>query len=333
MKRANPSALFLALALAAMAQKGVTDELGDANHTAPPTPASDAGPPTKSADPTGPPASAEASAPSGTLESICLMVEAAAAANGLPPDFFAAVIWQESSFRPDAVGPVTRNGQRAEGIAQFMPGTASERRLLDPFDPVQALPKSAEFLRELLDQFGNLGLAAAAYNAGPKRVHDWIAGQGGLPRETRNYVRAITGISVDDWAGVGRSVKPAERNRSRPTCRELTTVLRRSPNPFVAELEKRVTDGVAKPWGVELSAGFSRAKALKFYSAAESKYRALLAGHDPSILRTTNRSRGMSDFYQIRVGADTRPEANKLCASLRAAGGACMVLRNPRGGA
>ena len=334
MKRANPSALFLALALAAMAQKGVADELGDANHTAPPpTPASDATPPTKSADPQRPPASAEASAPSGTLESICLMVEAAAAANGLPPEFFAAVIWQESSFRPDAVGPVTRNGQRAEGIAQFMPGTASERRLLDPFDPVQALPKSAEFLRELLDQFGNLGLAAAAYNAGPKRVHDWIAGEGGLPRETRNYVRAITGISVDDWAGVRRDVKPAQGNRSRPTCRELTTVLRRSPNPFVAELEKRVSDGVAKPWGVELSAGFSRAKALKFYSAAESKYRALLAGHDPSILRTANRSRGMSDFYQIRVGADTRLEANKLCASLRAAGGACMVLRNPHGGA
>jgi Transglycosylase SLT domain/SPOR domain len=333
MKRTNPSALFLALALAAMAQKGVAGEFGDANHTAPPTPASDAGPPTKSADPKESPASAEASTPPGTLDSICLMVEAAAAANGLPPEFFAAVIWQESSFRPDAVGPVTRNGQRAEGIAQFMPGTASERRLLDPFDPVQALPKSAEFLRELLDQFGNLGLAAAAYNAGPKRVHDWIAGQGGLPRETRHYVRAITGISVDDWAGVGRAAKLAQGNRSRPTCRELTTVLRRSPNPFVAELEKRVSDGVAKPWGVELSAGFSRAKALKFYSAAESKYRALLAGHDPSILRATNRSRGMSDFYQIRVGADTRLEANKLCASLRAAGGACMVLRNPHGGA
>jgi hypothetical protein len=334
MKRVNPSALFLALALAAMAQKGATDELGDANQTAPPpTPASDAAAPTKSADPKGSPASAEASAPSGTLDSICLMVEAAAAANGLPPQFFAAVIWQESNFRPDAVGPTTRNGQRAEGIAQFMPSTASERRLLDPFDPVQALPKSAEFLRELLDQFGNLGLAAAAYNAGPKRVHDWIAGQGGLPRETRNYVRAITGVSVEDWAAVGRDVKPAQANRSRPTCRELTAVLRRSPNPFVAELEKRISDGVAKPWGVELSAGFSRAKALKFYSAAETRYRALLAGHDPSILRTTNRSRGMSDFYQIRVGADTRLEANKLCASLRAAGGACMVLRNPHGGA
>ena len=98
------------------------------------------------------------------------------------------MIWQESRFQSDAVGPVTRSGQRAQGIAQFMPGTASERRLLDPFDPVQALPKSAEFLRELRGQFGNLGLAAAAYNAGPRRVREWLDGSGYMPQETRNYV-------------------------------------------------------------------------------------------------------------------------------------------------
>eukprot|EP01035_Chromulina_nebulosa_P056508 gene56508-77441_t len=86
----------------------------------------------------------------------------------LPLEFFARVIWQESRFQADAVGPVTRSGHRAQGIAQFMPGTANERRLLDPFDPVQALPKSAEFLSELRGKFGNLGLAAAAYNAGPR---------------------------------------------------------------------------------------------------------------------------------------------------------------------
>src|SRR5436190_12982443 len=103
-----------------------------------------------------------------TREAMCLMIESAARANGIPLEFFARVIWQESRFQSDAVGPVTRNGQRAEGIAQFMPGTANERRLLDPFDPVQALPKSAEFLSELRNQFGNLGLAAAAYNAGPR---------------------------------------------------------------------------------------------------------------------------------------------------------------------
>jgi hypothetical protein len=335
MRRANLSALlWLAFALPTMAQNGVVEEPGGGSHAAPAAASTSATtPPATSADPQGRPTSSEASAPAGTLESICLMIEAAATANGLPPEFFAGVIWQESSFRPDAVGPVTRSGQRAQGIAQFMPGTASERRLLDPFDPVQALPKSAEFLRELLDQFGNLGLAAAAYNAGPKRVHDWIAHQGGLPRETRNYVRAITGISVDDWAAVGRDTKPNQTHRSRPDCAELTAMSRTSPNPFVTELEKRVSNGVAKPWGVELSASFSRAKALTLYSAAESRYGALLAGHDPNIVRTRNRNRGTSDFYQIRVGADTRPEANRLCASLRAAGGACMVLRNANSGA
>src|SRR5436190_8890123 len=128
------------------------------------------------------------------------MIESAARANRLPLEFFARVIWQESRFQADAVGPPTRSGERAQGIAQFMPKTAVERRLLDPFDPVQALPKSAEFLRELRDQFGNLGLAAAAYNAGPQRLRDFLAGSRMLPAETRNYVVAITGASVDDWA-------------------------------------------------------------------------------------------------------------------------------------
>src|SRR6202165_5866750 len=105
---------------------------------------------------------------SDTREAMCLMIESAARANDLPLEFFARVIWQESRFQSDAVGPPTRSGRRAQGIAQFMPGTASERRLLDPFDPVQALPKSAEFLNELRKPFGHLGLAAAAYNAGPR---------------------------------------------------------------------------------------------------------------------------------------------------------------------
>ena len=116
---------------------------------------------------------------SDAREAMCLMIESAAKASNLPLEFFARVIWQESRFQPDAVGPVTKSGERAQGIAQFMPGTANERRLLDPFDPVQALPKSAEFLDELRDQFGNLGLAAAAYNAGPRRVQEWLAGTGG----------------------------------------------------------------------------------------------------------------------------------------------------------
>src|SRR3982074_206534 len=169
-----------------------------------------------------------------TREAMCLMIESAAKAQGLPLEFFARVIWQESRFQSDAVGPVTRNGQRALGIAQFMPGTANERRLLDPFDPVQALPKSAEFLNELRNQFGNLGLAAAAYNAGPRRMQEWLAGSGSMPQETRNYVIAITGTSVDDWATASRNGNSNARMPDRApnsNCRALMALLRRAPNP------------------------------------------------------------------------------------------------------
>src|SRR5829696_5844373 len=108
-----------------------------------------------------PPIVGQKAATTSYQNSICLMIESAALDHGLPVDFFARVIWRESRFKADAVGPITRSGERAQGIAQFMPGTAAERRLLDPLDPVQALPKSAEFLQQLRIQFGNLGLAAA----------------------------------------------------------------------------------------------------------------------------------------------------------------------------
>jgi soluble lytic murein transglycosylase-like protein len=116
------------------------------------------------------------------LRSLCQVLASAAAQNGLPIEFFSRVIWQESRFKSGAIGPVTRGGQRAQGIAQFMPATASEHSLRDPFDPFEALPKSAEFLRELQVQFGNLGLAAAAYNAGPQRIRDWLDGKRTLLR-------------------------------------------------------------------------------------------------------------------------------------------------------
>jgi hypothetical protein len=281
-------------------------------------------------EPAPAPADENAAAPAETTESICLLIESAAAANGLPVEFFARVIWRESRYNPNAVGPLTRSGQRAEGIGQFMPGTAAERRLLDPFDPVEALPKSAEFLSELRGQFGNLGLAAAAYNAGPQRVRAWLAGRRALPRETRNYVWAVTGRSADDWAAAGSS-KPDQRNPPAPPCKDLTVIVKRAPNTFVAELERRVSEGAASPWGVQLSAGFSRAKVLTVYAAIERRYRAVLAGHDPMIIRARLLSRGTSAFYQVRAGAETRADADKLCAGLRAAGGHCLVLRNPRG--
>lgn len=273
------------------------------------------------------PKPADTARESETREAMCLMVESAARAAGLPLEFFARVIWQESRFQSDAVGPVTRSGERAQGIAQFMPGTASERRLLDPFDPVQALPKSAEFLGELRDQFGNLGLAAAAYNAGPRRTQEWLAGTGYMPQETRNYVSAITGSTVEEWAKAGRTGKMLERAPA-SSCRELMALLKRAPNPFVTGLETHITLAAAKLWGVQLAAGFNRDKALAMYSRAMKRLSAVIGDQDPSLLSSVMRTRGTHAFYQVRIGADTRPEADDLCNRIRRAGGACFVLRN-----
>jgi hypothetical protein len=261
--------------------------------------------------------------------SVCLLVESSARANGLPVEFFARVIWQESRFRADAVGPVTRSGRRAQGIAQFMPGTAAERQLLNPFDPIQALPKSAEFLRDLRRQFGNLGLAAAAYNAGPRRVQEWLAGTGPMPSQTRHYVYAITGSSVEQWSKGGDASD--QKQQGGADCGVLIATLKRAPNnPFVEALETRVVQGSAQPWGVILTAGFSRQAILGHYVSLERLHLDVMAGVDPIIVEQRLLSRGVRPFYQVRIGAPTRAAAYDICNRIRRNHGACVILRNPK---
>lgn len=272
----------------------------------------------------------KAAASTPAADAICLLIEAAAGSHGLPVPFFTRLIGQESSFRTDVEGPVTRSGDRAQGIAQFMPRTAAERGLLDPFDPVQALPRSAEFLRELRDRFGNWGLAAAAYNAGPNRVQNWLDGSGGLPWETRNYVESITGHPAEDWAAArkGEAKTPETSAGAGETCEAVRALLRNRANTYVAALQRRVVEGAARPWGVQLGGGFSRGQALGMYARAERRFAAILAGRDTLILSQRLRSRGTRAFYQVRVGENSREAAESLCAKLRGAGGACLVLRN-----
>jgi hypothetical protein len=125
---------------------------------------------------------------------VCEALASAAVVNDVPTPFFIRLIWQESGFRQDVISPAG-----AIGVAQFMPDTAAEHGLDDPFNPLQAVRASARFLRELIQQFGNVGLAAAAYNAGPRRVQDWLDKRGKLPQETQNYVERITGKKAEAW--------------------------------------------------------------------------------------------------------------------------------------
>ena len=131
---------------------------------------------------------------SASPDLICEAVKAAAEENDIPIGFFVRLLWQESRFQTEEVSSVG-----AQGIAQFMPRTAVEMDLRDPFDPLQAIPASARFLRKLHKQFGNIGLAAAAYNAGGGRIAKWLARRGPLPKETRAYVKIITGHKAEAW--------------------------------------------------------------------------------------------------------------------------------------
>src|SRR4029077_19107832 len=99
----------------------------------------------------------------------------------------AAQLAQESGFDPGIVSPAG-----AEGIAQFMPGTAAAMGLRDPFDPRQAIDAQAHLMRDLLRRFGSVPLALAAYNAGEGAV----AACGCVPPypETRGYVARILGL-------------------------------------------------------------------------------------------------------------------------------------------
>jgi hypothetical protein len=144
-----------------------------------------------------PPAATDVSAdqlPPDSIDTLCKALLASALRNDLPVTFFANLIWQESRFQHDAV-----SSAGALGIAQFMPEVAMEVGLGNPFDSHEAIPASAKFLHGLHEQFGNLGFAAAAYNAGAHRVSEWLEHGRTLPRETQVYVMRVTGRSAEAW--------------------------------------------------------------------------------------------------------------------------------------
>ena len=147
-------------------------------------------------------------------QEVCDTLAQAAQKNDLPVPFFISLLFQESRFQP---GVVSSAG--AQGVAQFMPATAASMGLENPFDPLQAIPASARLLRELIGQFGNLGLAAAAYNAGPKRIQDWLQKKGKLPEETQGYVKTITGHAAENWT-TASAAHPGQRLPRRAPCQE-----------------------------------------------------------------------------------------------------------------
>src|SRR6516165_10843418 len=239
-----------------------------------------------------------------STDTICSVLAAAAAQNDLPTDFFARLIWQESRFDPTAV---SRAG--AQGVAQFMPATATWRGLSNPFDPLEAIAESAKLLRDLRREFGNLGLAAAAYNAGSRRVHEWLAGRRALPGETRAYVRIVTGYSPDEWVRASPGMDEMQSEKPVP-CREMAGLVARTPPAAI---------NPTPIWGVELVGGPTDETALVAYRRVEQKYASILVGRQAYVVHH-GLGRGSMGWAHVRVGVDDRPSAEKLCADLRGAG-------------
>jgi Transglycosylase SLT domain len=247
-------------------------------------------------------------------EAICRLIETSAAANSIPPEIFTRLIWRESSFRP---GVTSSAG--AQGIAQFMPGTAVEWKLDDPFDPEQAIPASAAYLTALKQQFGNWGLALAAYNAGPKRLSDWFSRNRFLPPETEDYVRFITHRSVYDWAS-GDGMKREPEPPKDQGCLALVASIRTTAPQLI--------EGPYAPFGVQLSGNFSKSQAIASFERVAARFPSILGGRETLILGTRVAGRGRRAFYRVRLPANTMREASLLCDKLHRAGGSCIVLRN-----
>jgi hypothetical protein len=260
--------------------------------------------------------------PKPFVDIVCPIMQAQAEARDLPPMPFVRLIWKESRFNPRAVSP-----KGAQGIAQFMPGTAEERGLYDPFQPKLAIVHSASLLADLRREFGNFGLAAAAYNAGAERVRAWLAGSSRLPWETQDYVQFITGRAAEEWklaeTDLPQSLK-TEGDEVQESCRKLAPLVVRA----VYETEPLTASGAWRPWGVHVSTAFSKAKALAWFGRLKQRHAKVLAEADPFVVPQRNLSRGRRSLYMVQVGADSRADAETLCSKLRSDGGACIVQKN-----
>jgi soluble lytic murein transglycosylase-like protein len=202
-----------------------------------------------------------------------------------------------------------------------MPATAKRRGLANSFDIGEAIPASAAYLADLKRSFGNLGLAAAAYNAGENRVSNWLASGGFLPIETENYVLDILGEPVDNFADARHQAKirPLEPGKGfDQACRDLPVVLSRTVPMSAINV---------KPWGVQVAGNFRRSAAIGHWERVRDRFPKLLAQYDPVVSRVRTPI-GRSGIYAVRIGADDRKTADRICTELHKAGGACVVLKN-----
>jgi hypothetical protein len=236
----------------------------------------------------------------------------------LPAGYFARLIWQESRFDPFALSVAG-----AQGIAQFMPSTARLQDVRNTFDPAEALAKSARYLRFLLDKYGNLGLAAAAYNGGEGRMTRYVNAGGYLPGETRYYVEIVTGLPVEAWQTTPLPEPDYRLSKTEPFIDACITMAESEETP---SLDRPPSEW--RPWGVLLAQNFSQGVAIRSFERVKAAHPKVLGEEKLMLLMARNPNFGPRLRHFAMIGRDNRGDAEDLCARLQADGASCIVRKN-----
>ncbi len=207
----------------------------------------------------------------------------------------------------------------AADVCKLIERNAAERDL-DPNFLARLLWKESRFEP---GAFGNIGLAAVAYNGGENRAARFIARSGGLPYETQDYVASITGFEALRW----RDNPPPEAELKlaldpdmafRPACEKLAGD---------RKLREFMIQPKVFPWGVIVASHPSQSGAISQVARLNRSLRPILGDKQVGYVR--KRLTGMPRaVYTAQVGWDSRREAAAFCNRFKQLGGRCIVLRN-----
>lgn len=258
------------------------------------------------------------------LPDTCAAIFTLARDHDLPPGYFARLIWRESLFDPYAISHAG-----ALGIAQFMPATARLRGLVDPFNPAAALATSAAYLADLSERFGNLGLAAVAYNGGEDRAARFKAGSSGLPGETRAYVQGITGHTAETWRDAPPETVDFRLDGDTPF---LSACVAKGTTRTVPQFPTGggnggTGGGKSQPtWAVVIAAHQNKAVAESRLNAAAARSPQIRAER-PTVKRVKLATMRTAQYTAL-IGKPNQSAALSLCNAIRRSGVPCLVRRN-----
>ncbi len=261
-------------------------------------------------------------------------IEEASQRFGVPAPWIRAVMHQESGGQEYLDGRPITSSAGAMGLMQLMPATYGDLQAQyglgeDPYDPRDNIMAGTAYIRQMYDKYGSPGFLAA-YNAGPARVDDYLAGQGGLPAETENYVASIAPHLGDADAPVEvaqaevAQAEPAPPSQAEPSAPAASADPRcwHDPNmaydPSTPCVSPPVVEALPEPATQPAVVPASYAPA----TTAIGRYDALPPPSGmtppPPIVRTTFSppSRATSGAWSVQVGAFGRPEEARFATTM-----------------